>query len=92
MNDTEGKFTTPATETAAWNFQLADEHHKKLSPAATNLRAMYLFSGMSGATKVTTLYSNLASGEDFTPHHLATEGCLAEDYHGPILHKRIPAC
>ena len=44
MNDNEGKgkFTTPATETAAWNFQLADEHHQKLSPAATNLRAIYL--------------------------------------------------
>jgi hypothetical protein len=42
MNDTEGKPTTPSTETAAWHFQLADEHHKKISPAATNLRAVCL--------------------------------------------------
>ena len=65
INDTEGKSTTPATETAAWHLQLADEHRQKFSPAATNLHAMYLFSGMSGATKVTTLYSNLASGRRF---------------------------
>jgi hypothetical protein len=42
INDTEGKSTTPATAIAAWQFQLADEHHKKLSPATTNLRAMCL--------------------------------------------------
>ena len=42
INDTEGKSTTPATETAAWHFQLADEHRQKFSPAATNLCAMCL--------------------------------------------------
>ncbi len=47
MNGTEGKPTTPSTETAAWHFQLADEHHKKISPAATKQSTCYVPSAMT---------------------------------------------
>ena len=47
MHGTEGKPTTPSTETAAWHFQLDDEHQKKISSVVCGRQSACVPSAMT---------------------------------------------